>query len=213
MRPGMMSRLARVAVIGLIATSGPRWAMGAGGLPDARLGIRTAPLLLLSRPDVRADLRLDPELAAAADRFIGDLHDRAQTLRGRNDAEAVAARGEIDNQSRRWLEASLTPAQRARLDQIELQWQGPSALIRPIVADSLALTDDQRKALAQAIVARNARRKGGPPDLADEARLTETALGLLDAVQRDRWHAMLGTPLPFAVATRPAAPAQAPARR
>ena len=44
----------------------------AGGpmLPDDRLGVRTAPVLLLSRPDVRADLRLSPGQAEAAEREL-----------------------------------------------------------------------------------------------------------------------------------------------
>ena len=45
-----------VAVCGLIPDArgqGTEWV-----LPDNRIGIRTAPLLLLSRPDVQADLQL-----------------------------------------------------------------------------------------------------------------------------------------------------------
>ncbi len=47
-------------------------------LPDERLGIRTAPLLLLSRPDVRADLALDPSQTTAALKAISDLHAKAR---------------------------------------------------------------------------------------------------------------------------------------
>ncbi len=51
-------------------------------LPDDRLGIQTAPLLLLSRNDVRADLGLSPEQASAAEVEISDLYSRALPLEG-----------------------------------------------------------------------------------------------------------------------------------
>ena len=43
-------------------------------LPDSRLGVRTAPLLLLSRPDVRADLGLNSEQTLSAQRTITALY-------------------------------------------------------------------------------------------------------------------------------------------
>ena len=213
MRPGMASKLVRIAAIAMIAMIVPRPLRAGDGLPNARLGTPTAPLLLLSRADVRADLRLDAEQSAEAARFIADLHDRALALRGRLDAEAKAARGEVDAASLRWLSEHLADPQRTRLAQLDLQWEGPSALVsRPIVAETLRLSIDQRTALKRAVDSRNSRRNGGPPIPGDEARLTETALGLLNPEQREHWHAMLGAPLSFQAASRPPSPA-APARR
>src|SRR4029079_250908 len=65
-------------------------------LPDSRLGVRTAPLLLLSRPDVQADLGLTPEQTSSAQRTITALYVQATALKGRPDAEVLAARRAID---------------------------------------------------------------------------------------------------------------------
>ncbi len=46
-------------------------------LPDDRLGVRIAPLLLLSRPDVRTEVKLTPDQEAQALAAISDLHGRA----------------------------------------------------------------------------------------------------------------------------------------
>ena len=132
-------------------------------LPDSRLGIRTVPLLLLSRPDVRADLGLNPAQTAEARRAISELHAKAAALRGKTGAEAIAARRAIDEEQRRRLEAMLSPQQQDRLIQIDLQWEGPSALIsRKMVAESLNLDDRQRATLAQAVSDRDRRRDPGP---------------------------------------------------
>jgi len=211
MRPGMESKLVRSAALAVLACA--TTALASGGVPDARLGIRTAPILLLSRADVRAELRLTPEQAEEADRIIADLRDRALALRGRSDAEAVAARDEIDRASRAWLARKLDADQNRRLVQVDLQWEGPSALLsRPFVAESLGLTSEQRAAIAPLIVAHKARRNGGPPVPADEARLRESTLALLDDAQRTRWRAMLGAGLPFARVAARESPAPASRR-
>ncbi len=58
---------------------------------DARLGVRTAPLLLLSRADVQADLAMSPEQIAGAEHAIRELHARAEALRGRPNTPEVVA--------------------------------------------------------------------------------------------------------------------------
>ncbi len=162
---------------------------------------------MLTRADVRAELRLSPEQLADSERTIADLHEKALALKGRNDAEAVAARGEIDAASRAWIERSLTPVQRDRLIQLDLRWEGPSAIItRPIVAESLGLTDAQRTALAKAVAERNGRRNGGPAIEADEAKLDRFAREQLTEGQEKRLQAILGPPCTFRT-TAAAAPA------
>jgi hypothetical protein len=165
-------------------------------LPDSRLGIRTVPLLLLSRPDVRADLGLNPAQTAEARRAISELHAKAAALRGKSGAEAIAARRAIDEEQRRRLEALLSPEQQDRLVQIDLQWEGPSALIsRKMVAEALNLDDRQRATLAQAVSDRDRRRAQSPGRGGDERQLAEQALAILTEPQRARWRAMLGRPL------------------
>lgn len=196
MRRGMVTIAVGVVAVGLVARSSG--AFGGDGLPDARRGIRTVPILLLTRADVRADLQLSAEQAADALRIIADLHEKAMALKGRNDAEAVTARAEVDMASRAWIEQRLTPVQRERLLQLDLQWEGLSSIItRPIVAESLALTDAQRVALAKAVAERNGRRNGGPPIEADEAKFDRFAREQLSEAQERRLQALLGPPCTF----------------
>ncbi len=197
--------LASLAVFPAVSTAGPP------PLPDSRLGVRTAPLLLLSRPDVREDLRLTEAQAASAEQAITDLYLRAAELKGKPDAEVIAARRAIDEAQQTWIDTNLSVNQRARLVQIDLQWEGPTALLsRPIVAESIALTPDQRHTLAQAIAERNAQRAQGKTRPEDERALAATALSILNDEQKIRWKAMLGHP--FQVQTLASQPASNPRR-
>lgn len=167
-------------------------------LPDSRLGIRTAPLLLLSRPDVRHDLGLSVEQQAEADRAIRSLYAEAAALRGKPDAEALPARRAVDAMQVRWLAEHLTAEQQSRLEQIDLQWEGPSALItRPSVAQILSLTEPQRSALAQAVAARHRLRVEGGNPIDDERRLAEQAMEILRPEQKELWNELLGRPMVF----------------
>src|SRR5947209_2102860 len=169
-------------------------------LPDDRLGMRTVPLLLRSRPDVRADLTLTPEQIRAADHAIAELYNKAATLRGRAGPEVIAARRKIDEEQARWIEHELSAEQVARLGEIDLQWEGPSAVLsRPKIGESLGLTDAQRQGLAQAVEVRNRHRAKGRPAVEVERQLAEQALAILNTDQKARWKALLGRP--FAVQT------------
>ena len=162
-------------------------------LPDNRLGYRQAPLLLLSRPDVRADVGLDATQAADAERALTDLYVRALPLKGKTGPEADAARYAINQAEASWLKTRLSDAQRKRLVQIDLQWEGPSALIsRPIVADHVGITPEQRKGLLNAIAQSNLQRDRTGDWRESEHQLALQALKLLSKEQQERWYAMLG---------------------
>jgi hypothetical protein len=211
MRRGIAPTLALTAALALAAGTAPRACAG-DGLPDARMGIRTTPLLLLTRADVRAELRLSPEQAADAERTVDDLREKAQALKGRVDnEEVVSLRAQIDASGRSWIEGKLTPAQRERLVQLELQWEGPAAVItRSYLAESLALTDSQRRALSKVVADHRGRRGNGPPVDADEATLSRLVHEQLTEAQESRWKTLIGPIAPF----RPgAAPAPAGAAR
>ena len=212
MRDGARRALAALLLLGAAAI--PASSLGDDApLPDSRLGIRTVPLLLLSRPDVRADLGLDPAQSAEARRAIAELHAKAAALRGKTGAEAIAARRAIDEEQRRRLEALLSPEQQDRLVQIDLQWEGPSALIsRKMVAESLNLDDRQRATLAQAVSDRDRRRAQAPDRGGDERQLAEQALAILTEPQRARWRAMLGRPLVIPQVAGPKAASPSPTR-
>jgi len=163
-------------------------------VPDSRLGTRVAPLLLLGRPDVRADIGLSPEQEDRVRDTIAEIYARAVASRGKAGREAIDARRQIDEAQERSLDTLLDETQRARLDQIDLQWEGPAALVsRRGLAEHLEITETQRAALEQAIARRGERRVSGPPHEADR-QLARDALGVLNSPQRERWRAMLGRP-------------------
>lgn len=197
MRQGTTRTVARAAaqLLGLVLVASPATARAWGEfvLPDAALGNRVPPVLLLSRPDVREDLGLSAEQATEAARIIAELRARAAALAERDGPEVVEARRVIDAAGLRWLDAGLTTKQRGRLDQIDLQWEGPAALVtRPAVAERLKLTAEQRQQLAMAVVHRNRRREHGDDLKAAEGELAREALRILTSDQQTRWNTMLG---------------------
>lgn len=205
----LLARLGGLLSLAVLLT--PLVALGDGPtLPTSRLGTRVMPLLLLSRSDVRADLKLSAEQATQADREIRELYHQAEGLKNKADApQIIAARAAIDARGRQWIETQLSVTQRARLTQIVLQWEGPEALVkRPVVADLLNLSDAQRQALAQAVARRDTLRAQGKRRIEDERVLAEQSLSVLTVTQREKWQAMLG-PV-FHVQDPPAATASAP---
>ncbi len=173
-------------------------------LPDDRLGIRTAPLLLLSRPDVQVDLRLERSQILGTQNIINELTRRALTLRGKTGATVIAERRAIDEAQLDWLSNNLTGNQLARLTQIELQWEGiPAMLSRPTVAGYLKLTAEQQQSLARIIAERNRLRSQGRTAPAVEQRLNQKALSVLSSNQQQLWTNLLGTPCRFASTSVP----------
>jgi hypothetical protein len=173
-------------------------AAGPPPLTDDRLGIRTAPLLLLSRPDVRAELQLDNAQSADAERVLGDLYQQALALKGQHGSEVSNRKRAIDEAGQRWLQTRLSAAQQKRFSQIDLQWEGPAALVhRPIIADALGLTEPQRERLAEAINERDRGRSQGIDLWECERRFFEQTKAMLTADQMRRWRTMLGPPFTF----------------
>ena len=194
MRQGSTLALVPLCWLGLALAAGPALAAG-WSLPDEARGSRVAPLLLLSRPDIRAELHLDADQAAGADRAIAEFHQKAAALRGRTDPAARSLRRAVDQGQWTWIEFHLGDDQRERLDQLELRWEGPAALAhRPEVAKALTLTPEQSTALARAVADRNAQRAKAHEPAAVEAELARRALAVLTDAQKQKWDAMLGPP-------------------
>jgi hypothetical protein len=209
MRPGLIS--------------GPAWlllvfgAMGAGKegpadevtVLDDRFMTRTAPILLLARPDVQTDLRLDHSQVAGAKRTIARLLELGLRLKNASGPAAVAGRAAIDQEMRHWLGANLNDGQRERLHQIALQWEGPTALAeRPLVVEYLNMTDEQRQTVARIVAESQRRRAQGaltPSDLAD---LSRRALAVLSRGQQVRWEHLLGPPCHFSLVAQAGPPGQ-----
>ena len=161
-------------------------------LPDSRLGQPTQPLLLLTRPDVRDDLKMDADQTASAEEAVRAFYLQAYALRGQpTNPETLRARRAVDEAAQAWIDSKLTSEQQGRLAQIHLQWEGPSALVRrPVVADALRLTDEQKAELAGAVKARDDARARGHVD-ADQV-LGQAALRCLNPSQREGWARMMG---------------------
>ena len=103
----------------------------------------------------------------------------------------------------KWLESHLTETQLRRLDEIDLQWEGPPALIsRPLIGDRLALTPTQRTNLKHVIDEHDKKRaeRGFRMDL--EEHLAHQTLAILNTEQRKSWKSMLGRPFVPKLATR-----------
>lgn len=170
-------------------------------LPDSKLGQQVAPLLLLTRPDVRAALKLTDAQADGARSTLKTLRGQAEDLKGQQGAMAVATRRSLVQAQRRWIDAQLSADQRGRLAQLDLQWEGPSSLVtRPAVATALGLSEPQRQTLAQAVARRDELRARGRLKAEDEHRLATEALAALSADQQREWRQMLGEPFAFEVA-------------
>ncbi|HEU5115572.1 MAG TPA: hypothetical protein VFT74_02745, partial [Isosphaeraceae bacterium] len=175
----------------------------------SRLGIRTAPILLLTRPDVQTDLKLSTEQIHSSRRVIDGLYDQASALKGKPDGEVIAARRMIDEAQQRWLESQLTDSQRARLLQLDLQWEGPSAVVsRSWVSNWIGLSPEQRQSIIDAVRVRQSATEGGGRSV-QEKTLTEQVLAILNEEQRERWRGLLGQPFEIQSATQTAAGAGA----
>jgi len=162
-------------------------------LPDDRMGIRTAPILLLTRADVQADLKLAETKIASARRTIDELTSRAQALRGETGAAVIDERRAIDEVQAQWLRTNLTDDQLTRLSQIDIQWEGSSALLsRPVVAETLALTPTQLRALSKIISERNAKLAKGESTPAEESEARRKSMAVLTNPQLQAWNAMVG---------------------
>lgn len=194
MRQGMTA-VASALLLSMALANSPCCA-GTEELPDSRLGIRTAPLLLLSRRDVQADLQLSRTQVDDAEVAISELYIKANGLRGLNGEKAIAERRAIDEQQRQWFETRLSETQRKRIIQIDLQWEGPSALVsRQAVAEFLDLTPEQLTALKKAVDESNRRRTKGERPSSAEGELARQTLAVLSEAQKLRWKAMLGQPV------------------
>lgn len=179
-------------------------------LPDDRYGTRVAPLLLLTRIDVRENLRLSEGQTDNALRVANQMFLEAGALSGKRGAEFIAARKSIDESSTRWIEANLTSDQQTRLAQIDLQWEGLSALVsRPLVVEALRLTEAQRNAIRAGIDAFHAISARKTPSAEEKKTSIDKVLGVLDPIQSQRWEAILGRPFvpSFTRTSTPSGPA------
>jgi hypothetical protein len=162
-------------------------------LPDDRIGVRTAPILLLSRDDVAADLKLTEEQRQKTWGMIADLGKRAADLKGRNDKDALVLRRQIDQSQLEWLARELTPEQNARLSQIDLQWEGPLSLIsRPQVSQAMHLSEEQKAKIRTILVANSDTAANRTADVGRRQNAIRLIFKELDETQQQTWRALVG---------------------
>jgi hypothetical protein len=175
---------------------------------DDRLGIRTAPIMLVLRSDVQADLQLDAQQVALCRRAAQALYQRAVTIKGRVGTGADAARREINEHQTDTLRRTLNSEQLDRLKKIDLQWEGASAMLsRPLLDDSLNLTQEQKEAVEKLVADARSRRASRPPTYDEHLALTRAAIALLNERQKELWIHVLGRHCQFSVGN----PAMVPA--
>jgi hypothetical protein len=200
MRPGLSASSAVCLVAAFLAAMGwcrIDWAQDVQ-LPRSRQGNRTVPILLLSRTDIQNELSLSPEVAAAAKTLAGELRRKASALHGKTGAGILMARRAIDDQQTQWLNKNLSQTQLDRLHQIDLQWEGPAAFVsRPIIADYLKLSTQQRREIAHIVADRADRSKQPQTPQISEAAFVQLILTKLSDEQRKQWRSLQGNPFQF----------------
>jgi hypothetical protein len=201
MRAGRRIVLALAIVGGGILLGSTKFVSGAEPLDD-RLGVRVAPIFLLLRSDIQKDLALEPVQIAEVNEIAAELYRKARSLKGNVGPKVVAARRAIDEEGSDWVTYHLKSEQRERLAQIDLQWEGASALLsRRVVAECLGLTSDQRDKLV--LVHSDSKRgrvKRGPWTYDEHLELTRKTLAVLSEKQKQLWVKVLGPPCRFVVA-------------
>jgi hypothetical protein len=173
-----------------------------GGEPlDDRLGTRTAPIILLTRSDIQADLKLDAKQISVCNRAAQALQRQAYLLKGRKDAAATAARRRVDEEMTLLLSKYLSPDQLGRFEQIDLQWEGAAAMrSRPFLDESLNLTPEQKKRVEECISEGNAQRARAGWTYDDHINQTRKAIAILDDRQQRLWIRVLGPHCTFNIA-------------
>jgi len=164
---------------------------------DNRFGMQVAPIYFLLRPDVQADLQLNPHQVEGARVRVGQLIERLLKLKGKSGQPAMAAKKDIDESAAEWLRHELSEAQQERLTQITFQWEGAAALQRPTIIEDLGIVELQEHKVKQMLAERDRRYLSGALSIAEFDRISREALGVLNPLQRQRWDSLLGEPCRF----------------
>ncbi len=172
---------------------------------DDRFGIRAAPILLLMRLDVQNELGFDSDQKSEALHAGEALYRQALGLKGKAGPAIVAARRAIDEEQTQWLTTHLSSSQLDRLTQVDLQWEGVTAMLsRPMIQESLRLEPAQKTALIRlAETRRHALQQNQFWSIADQTALLKKAHGVLNDKQRAVWSRLIGPPCRFTIAPPP----------
>lgn len=222
-------------------------ALAVPALAQSRTGAFSPSLRLLALPEVRTELKLTAEQSEKISKLQRGMKDRlVTTLRNLQNVPTEERRKKFDGFRSgvdREVVEILDPAQRKRLRELELQQEGPRALLDPAFAAELRLSNTQnaklrtlvskeRDKLRELASAQPANQEPSPEERAkitkqvEEIRKETDAelLKVLSAEQRTRFTVLQGQPFKFperrtavpvkAPEVKPAAkPAAAPAKK
>jgi hypothetical protein len=105
----------------------------------------TLQLLLLRQKSVQQELNLSPEVVAKVAEFTTKESEAYENEAKLTKEEGQKKSEELEKENQKFLQDSLTAAQRMRLEQITYQVTGVWQLTRPEVARYLKLTEEQQK--------------------------------------------------------------------
>jgi hypothetical protein len=201
-----------VLAVALLGAGGGQQAPPAdwAALTNGRFGMPIAPIYLLVRPDVQRDLRLNHQQVASARELAGRLIERLLNLkRNKPGPDAIMAeQRKIDELMAAWLKRELSEPQLERFSQINLQWEGASALRLEAVAQYLGLGEVQRLKVGNLLAERNKRGREGTLKPGEFDWFSQQALGVLTEPQKEQWDTLLGEPCRFTIGPPSRAPVQ-----
>jgi hypothetical protein len=167
------------------------------------------PIYLLQRPDVQRELRLNHQQVASARDLAGRIIERLLNLKRKTGPDAIKAeQREIDELMAAWLKQKLSDQQLERFSQINLQWEGASALRLEAIADYLGLGEVQRLKVGNLLAERNNRWSKGTLKPGEFDWFSREALGVLTPPQKEQWDTLLGEPCQFTIGPTSRAPVQ-----
>ncbi|MER3402832.1 MAG: hypothetical protein C4336_08670 [Armatimonadota bacterium] len=207
------STLAVALVASAIAQPGqPRYGEGQGRphlgrqQPPRLAGMRAHGMLasiLLARPDVQKELNLTAQQKAKIDEMQQAMRRAREELRSLPPDQRRQRMAELRQKNDPT--SVLTETQKKRLRELELQWQGPTALMDPEIAQEVGLTQEQQAKIMGIVqefrrMRAPSKQGGSPGPQALEQAREETEKKILEVLtpaQRQKWDQMLGKPFTF----------------
>ncbi|GBC91853.1 hypothetical protein HRbin15_00312 [bacterium HR15] len=181
---------------------------GQPGFGGRMMGANLSAMLLM-REDVQKELNLSQTQKAKLEQMREEMMQAMQELRN---LPPEQRRERMQELRQKYDPASvLTDAQRKRMRELELQWQGPFALNNPEIAKQVGLTEEQQAKIRGIIQEtfqsmRGQFQPGQPPGQPGERmqefqKAREQAerkiLEVLTPAQREKWQQLLGKPFEF----------------
>lgn len=171
---------------------------------------------LLMMPEVQKELNLSEQQLQQIQQLMTQQREQMQPLMQQMRNATPEQRQKLMEQvMQKWDEALgkvLQPSQKARLRELQLQAQGPSALARPDVAKELNLSEEQRKKIGDILAQYGQKQmqlwqQGRGPNVDRQALMQEVQqlrqqmdkelLAVLTAQQQEQWKKMHGKPFEF----------------